>query len=344
MAKKSVYVAYTGGTIGMKPGRDGYCPAPGFLAEQMQAMPELHRPEMPRYEIREYEPLLDSSNMTPADWMKIGRDLHAHYHDFDGFIVLHGTDTMAYSASALSFMFDHLAKPVLFTGSQIPLAEVRSDARANLVNSLLIAAGWKIPEVCLFVGRLLLRGNRATKVSADRYLAFESPNYPHLGESEVDLKIHRNRLLPRPSDPVGFTDVGRPQVADIRLFPGMTAAMLRRFLAPPLQGVVLHTYGVGNAPDDPELLEALRQATAHGVVVVNCTQCLHGAVQMESYATGRTLARAGVISGYDMTPEAALTKLYVLLSRYAEPDEVRRLMRRNLRGELTRPERSRKTG
>ncbi|MEE8524117.1 MAG: asparaginase [Thermoanaerobaculia bacterium] len=336
MEKKSVYIAYTGGTIGMKPGRDGYRPAPGFLADQMAASSELHRPEMPRYVIHEYEPLLDSSNMAPADWMKIGRDLFANYHDFDGFIVLHGTDTMAYSAAALSFMFENLAKPVLFTGSQIPLAELRSDARENLVNSLLIAAGWEIPEVCLFVGHLLLRGNRATKISADRYLAFESPNYPHLGESEVDLKIHRQRLLPRPSGPIRFTDVGRPQVADIRLFPGITADMLRRFLAPPLQGAVLHTYGVGNAPDDPELLEALHQAAAASVVVVNCTQCLHGSVDMDSYATGRALQRVGVISGWDMTPEAVLTKLYVLLSQHSEPGEVRRLMGRDLRGELSR--------
>jgi len=335
MAKKSVYIAYTGGTIGMRPGKDGYRPAPGFLADRMAASPELRRPEMPRYEIHEYQPLLDSSNMTPGDWVKIGRDLYANYHDYDGFIVLHGTDTMAYSAAALSFMFDNLAKPVLFTGSQVPLAEIRSDARENLVNSLLIAAGYAIPEVCLFVGHLLLRGNRATKVSADRYLAFESPNHPPLGEAQVDLKIHRQRLLPRPSGTIGFTDVGRPQVIDIRLFPGITAELLRRLLAPPLQGVVLHTYGVGNAPDDPELLEALRQATADGVVVVNCTQCLHGSVQMDSYATGRALRRAGVISGYDMTPEAALTKLYVLLSKHSDAGEVRRLMGRNLRGELT---------
>ncbi len=337
---KSVYIAYTGGTIGMERAAVGYRPAPGFLARQMAESRTLQRPGMPRYEIREYEPLLDSSNMTPADWVKIGRDIHRRYDEFDGFIVLHGTDTMAYSAAALSFMFENLGKPILFTGSQVPLMEIRTDARENLVTSLLIAAEEKIPEVCLFAGNRLLRGNRATKVSAERYLAFDSPNFPALGDAEVELRIHRRLLLPAPAGELRFHPVAAPagpQVADLRLFPGISAETLDRFLAPPLDGVVLHTYGVGNAPDDPRLLAVLERATKRGVVIVNCTQCLHGAVRMESYATGHGLARAGVLSGRDMTPEAALTKLYYLLSLGLPQAEVRRLIEEDLRGELTLP-------
>jgi L-asparaginase len=338
--RKSVYIAYTGGTIGMDRGDGGYRPAPGFLGEQMGRIPVLQRGEVPRYEIHEFQPLLDSSNMTPREWVKIGEAIHRHYGDYDGFIVLHGTDTMAYSASALSFMFQNLDKPILFTGSQVPLMEIRTDARENLINSLLLAAAPEIREVCLFVGNRLLRGNRATKVSADRFLAFESPNYPPLGHAEVQLEIDRRQLLRRPAGELGFHPVRYhgadiPQVAAIRLFPGIAPTTLERFLGPPLQGAVLHSYGVGNAPDDPDLLGVLRRATDRGVVIVNCTQCLHGSVRMTEYATGRALAAAGVTSGYDMTPEAALTKLYYLFSLDLDPDGVRRRMQQNLRGELT---------
>lgn len=338
--RKSVYIAYTGGTVGMRRGASGYEPAPGHLAEQMASMPVFERPEMPRYEIHEYEPLLDSSNMTPRDWMKIADDLMERYHEYDGFIVLHGTDTMAFSAAALSFMLENLGKTVLFTGSQIPLMEVRSDAYDNLITSLLIAAESPVPEVCLFVGNRLLRGNRSTKVSAERFEAFESPNYRPLGRAGVHVEYDRDAALPRPRAEVRLHRIdGRvPQVADVVLFPGITAAALERFLAPPLEGAVLHTYGAGNAPDDGAFLCVLRRATARGVALVNCTQCLEGSVRMREYATGNALREAGVVSGFDMTPEAALTKLYCLLARGLDVDEVRRLMQRDLRGELTVPQ------
>lgn len=340
--RKSVYIAYTGGTIGMRRGAGGYEPAPGFLAEQMARMPVLDRPEMPRYTIHEYEPLLDSSNMTPGDWMKLASDLGERYDDYDGFIVLHGTDTMAYSASALSFLFENLGKTILFTGSQIPLMEVRSDAYDNLVTSLLIAAESPVPEVCLFVGDRLLRGNRSTKTSAERFQAFDSPNYPPLGLAGVQVEYDHDAALPRPDGAIGLHRLdrpgsGAPRVADIRFFPGITAKTLERFLDAPLDGAVLHTYGAGNAPGDPEIVGVLRRAIERrDVVLVNCTQCLQGSVRMGEYATGSALGRAGVVSGHDMTPEAALTKLYCLLARDLERREVRRLVERSLRGELTR--------
>lgn len=340
MQRRSVYIAYTGGTIGMRRGQRGYTPSRGFLEEKMAGMEVLRSREMPRYDICEYEPLLDSSNMTPEDWTKIGRDIFARYHDYDGFIVLHGTDTMAYSASALSFMFDNLDKPIVFTGSQVPLMEVRTDARENLITSLLIAANYPVPEVCLFVDDRLLRGNRSTKVSAQRFRAFASPNYPPLGTAGVRLDIDRTLLLPRPTGPVRWTPAGQAQVTDLRLFPGISSQILRQFLAPPLQGAVLHTYGAGNAPDHPEILSALRDATDRGQVIVNCTQCLQGSVDMEGYATGNALYDAGVIGGFDMTPEAALTKLFYLISQGLPTEEVRRSIQLDLRGELTDPTQS----
>ena len=337
MGRKSVYIAYTGGTIGMAPSPQGYVPEPGFLQSQMAKFSVLKDERMPVYHVEEYAPLLDSSNMSPKDWVRIARDIKDKYDDYDGFIVLHGTDTMAYSASAVSFLLRDLAKPVIFTGSQVPLVELRTDARENLINSILLAAEADVPEVCLLVRHRLLRGNRSTKVSASHFMAFDSPNCGELASVGVELKIHTDRLFSGESRDLRLHDLGAPQVADVRLYPGITPKTLSQFLAKPLQGAVLHTYGVGNAPDDPEFQRVIREACDRGVVIVNCTQCLHGTVDMSGYATGNALAEAGVISGFDMTPEAALTKLHWLLSQELSVDDVRRLMQENLRGELTRP-------
>lgn len=337
--RKRVYIAYTGGTIGMNRRRGGYCPETGYLQRQMAQMPELEHPSMPSYTIHEYAPLLDSSNMTPGDWVKIAHDVDAHYARYDGFVVLHGTDTMAYTASALPFMLHGLGKPVIITGSQIPLCEVRNDARGNLITSLLIASKYDIPEVCLYFGGKLLRGCRAVKVSASGFAAFDSPNVPPLGTVGTDIEIDWDlvrRGARRAPRTLRVDDFGTAVVSALRLFPGISPELVRNVLRPPLQGLVLEAYGVGNGPEnDRAFISAIEEAAARGVVIVDCTQCLEGTVDLGEYATGSALARAGVISGYDMTAEAALAKLYYLFSRGYAPAKVKREMQRDLRGELT---------
>src|SRR6266550_1959810 len=335
--RKRVYIAYTGGTIGMRHTRNGYRPEPGYLQRQMREMPELRQASMPSTTVNEYRPLLDSSNMTPAEWIEIARDIGRNYKKYDGFLVLHGTDTMAYTASALPFMLNGLGKPVIITGSQIPLCEVRNDARENLITSLLIAANYDIPEVCLYFGGKLLRGCRAVKVSADGFAAFDSPNFPHLGTAGIDIGINWSYVRRADAnDRLVVEEFGSPVVSALRLFPGISPELVRNVLRPPLQGLVLEAYGVGNGPDqDAQFLAALDEATRRGVVIVDCTQCLEGAVNLSEYATGSALARAGVISGYDMTAEAALTKLYHLFSRGGGAEDVKREMQRDLRGEVT---------
>lgn len=338
-ARKRVYIAYTGGTIGMARRDDGsYAPAPGYLAELMAALPELRDPRAPAYTVHEFATLRDSATMTPDDWTAIADDIAANYAGYDGFVVLHGTDTMAYTASALAFMLRGLRKPVVLTGSQIPLCEVRSDGRDNLITALLIAGNEPIPEVCLSFGSVLLRGCRAVKVSASGLDAFASPNFPPLAQIGIAIEVDRRLVLPPPAPdaPLSVQPIGAVQIGALRLFPGIAAATVAAVLAP-LQGLVLETYGSGNGPaGDADFLAALAEASARGVVIVSCTQCLRGRVDLEAYATGAGLARAGVISGYDLTAEAALAKLAYLFSACHDPVTVRELMGRSLRGELTR--------
>ena len=301
-------------------------------------MPELASELMPEVDIHEYSPLLDSANMTPADWHKIASDIGAHYKEYDGFIVLHGTDTMAYTASALAFMLQGLRKPVVLTGSQIPLCEVRNDARANIITALTVAANFAIPEVCLCFGNQLLRGCRSVKVSADGLDAFASPNLPPLGEIGVDIRVNWELVQSAPPEESALRvhELSPADIGALPLWPGISAQVVRNFLQPPLKGLVLRAYGVGNGPtDNRDFLSALEDAAERGVVIVDCTQCLKGSVHLADYATGSALAKVGVISGFDMTAEAALSKMAYLFSQNLAVDEIRHLMQTDLRGELT---------
>ncbi len=337
--RKRVLLLHSGGTLGMRASAAGWVPAPGFLAEQMGAHPVFRAAGMPEYVVHELDPLLDSAEMGPADWVRIGREIRDAYQDFDGFVVLHGTDTMAYTASALAFMMEGLGKTVILTGSQVPLCRPRNDALENLVSSLILAADHCIPEVGLFFGSRLFRGCRAVKVNCSGFDAFASPNLPPLAETGTEIVVRRELVRwPREGTrgPLTLQERIDPHVGVLWLFPGITGAIVRNFLAPPLKGVVLESFGVGNGPvNDRDFVAALAEASERGVVLVDCTQCLVGEVRIGDYATGAGMARAGALSGGDMTTEAALTKLMVLFGRGCSAAEVRELVGRDLRGELT---------
>jgi lysophospholipase len=345
---RRVAVLYTGGTIGMREGPRGFEPVRGYLSDVLRGMPQFHDPGQPalttpasrlgtrvRYDVIEAEEPLDSSNMTKEDWVRIARAIESRYDAYDGFVVLHGTDTMAYTASALSFMFDNLRKTVVVTGSQIPLSQTRSDAIENLLGALLIAGHFVIPEVGLYFRNRLYRGNRARKVDAAGFDAFDSTNYPALAEVGIDMQVRWEHVRVAPRGPLQVVPITNANVADLRLFPGLGTDALRNFLRPPMQGLVIETYGAGNAPDNrPDFLTALREATDAGLVIVNVTQCHRGAVT-DDYAAGRALRDAGVIPCADMTPEAALTKLAWLLSQQLSPAQVAERMAKPARGEMT---------
>ncbi|KAI0256870.1 L-asparaginase [Lactifluus subvellereus] len=297
-----------------------------------------------RYAVLEWHPLLDSSNIEREDWIRVATEIELNYSLFDAFVILHGTDTMAYTSSALSFLLEDLGKTVIVTGAQIPLSQLRNDAVDNLLGALSIAGHYIIPECCLYFNHTLFRGNRVSKISSNDLNAFTSPNLPPLVNVGIDIVVNWNDVI-RQTSLRRFRAHKRlsPHVATLRLFPGITAATVHAFLAPPVRGVVLETFGSGNAPQRKDLMAALRDACDRGVVVVAITQCAKGSVS-SAYETGRTLLQAGVVPGGDMTPECALTKLCYLLSKpELSVEQVRTLVGAPLRGELTRAPRAART-
>lgn len=333
--KKRILIINTGGTISSVKTAHGYEPAPGYVHAALAEISTLRHADMPDYVIKEYDPLLDSSNMTVHEWNRIATDIAQEYEQYDGFIVFHGTDTMAYTASALSFMLEYLAKPVILTGSQIPLSEVRNDAIDNVITSLWLCAHQPINEVCIYFNQHLLRGNRTQKVSAQRFDAFDSPNYPHLASIGIRIDLHKDHLLKAPRKPFHLQTVAPQFIANFRLFPGFASDVLAYILSQPLRGLILETYGAGNAQNnDPHFLKLLRDACDRGVIIINCTQCQQGAVEMSQYATGNSLKQAGLISGHNMTPEAAHCKLLYLLSKELDGAQIKGLMEQDLCGEL----------
>lgn len=291
-----------------------------------------------------FNPLIDSSDISPANWVKMAKAVADNYNRYDGFVVLHGTDTMSYSASALSFMLENVGKPIVFTGSQLPVGVLRSDAKENLLSAIEIAAETgadgkpMVPEVTIYFEGSLFRANRTTKKNAEHFEAFDSYNYPSLAKVGVHIQYRPNFIrYPEANMPL-FTHLHTcTDVAILKLFPGINESVVRAVLSTPdLRGVVLETYGAGNAPSAHWLYEALKQAVDNGVIIVNKTQCSTGSVDMGQYDVSRNLLKAGVISGYDITTEALLTKMMTLFGEFPnEPDKVRHLLSIPICGEMT---------
>jgi len=334
---KPLLLIHTGGTIGMIRSEQGYVPAPAFEQLLRERLASVVAHPVTGFDFIEFEHLLDSANLTPEHWLAIGRYILDHYDDYNGFVVLHGTDTMAYTAAALSFMLRGLDKPVILTGSQIPLAELRNDAKDNLITAMILAAEYPVPEVCLYFNGRLLRGNRSTKVDATGFNAFDSPNFPPLGEVGIRIAIDESRLCAPTTRRFRLPDFNPRAVAVLQLFPGISGELVSRVLATPgIGGLILRSYGVGNVPgDNTDLMSALAAASERGVVIVNTSQCLRGAVSQTTYATGVGLHQAGVVGGGDMTFEAAFAKLHYLLAGPDTADSIRAGLQENFCGELT---------
>ena len=330
-----ILIINTGGTIGMSKTECGYMPNPRVFREHLNKMPELSEGKLCDWEIHDMDPLLDSSNMMVDDWNRIGAVIADKYNDFDGFVVLHGTDTMAYTASALSFMLENLGKPVIITGSQIPICEIRSDGKDNIIAAMMIASDGIVNEVCIYFRGELLRGNRAIKYSADGFMAFKSPNFPNLAEAGISIDYNEPVLLKKPLKPFEFQRLVRIPIGVIKVFPGIQFELFNNIMTKSLKGVVIETFGAGNIPSDATaLLPIIEEAFKNGTVVTVCTQCPQGTVLLGTYETSNALKKAGAVSGKDMTTEAAIAKLYYLFSKEYDSETICRLMETNLRGEV----------
>jgi len=339
-AKTHILLIYTGGTIGMvKDPKSGSLKAFDFSKIQ-ERITELEQLDCSIQTIS-FEKPIDSSDMNIERWVEIVNIIEQNYNDFDGFVVLHGSDTMSYSASALSFMLENLTKPVIFTGSQLPIGDLRTDAKENLITAIQIACLKEnnrsvIQEVCLYFEYKLYRGNRTSKINAEHFEAFESANYPPLAESGVHLKVHHELLLPKTRKKTIFRKLMDNNIVVLKLFPSLSKSVIDSVLSiPNLKGVILETYGSGNTTLDKWFIESLENAIKSGIHIANVTQCLGGSVDMGKYENSSELKRIGVISGKDLTIESAVTKMMYMLGNNVSPSVFKTIFETPLRGEIS---------
>ena len=339
--KSAILLIYTGGTIGMKESAHGL--APFDFSQILSEVPELQKFTF-KIDSYTFDPLIDSSDVEPGMWKELAVLIKEKYDAYDGFVVLHGTDTMAYSASALSFMLDGLAKPVIFTGSQLPVGSLRTDGKENLVSAIEVASAKDargramVPEVAIYFNSQLIRGNRATKVNATAFDAFRSPNCPPLAEAGIRIRYNKALIrYPSTEAPLTIHTDLDTRVAILKVHPGITEQVARNvLLGSGIRAVIIETYGSGNAISKPWFTDIIRQSSASGKIILNITQCLAGDVNMNLYATGKALKEAGVVSGSDITTEGGLAKLFFLMGEYADNEKVKRLLEKNLKGEISK--------